>query len=480
MKRNHFITTALEELNQEVSTGEKSPDTPVVVETETALSKDPEEKPSTPVTEVNLDQTMDVVAELMEKNTAMEDEIAELSTDSFDNDIDAIQTTSDTFTQDLEEAVQAGVALEELAHLAHMTARSGQANTASVASLAFAFEQITLNAGINNAMPALESEVTKYEAPKAQAEAVAKAAEEKSKSIFQKLIDGIKRIIGWLMNVIRQMFSQFSALGKRMQAAAAQLDSIDESQTINSIPFITSLRLVEGAGDPNKQFEEYAKLATKTLYGFFNESFSRNMLAALDAVQKEEETEEISLAGSQQLQQVLKTMMSVIFTEHANSNEVSGKIPEKVSDKDLTIGKTAPCVGGLQMFLAATLEFRDDSDWFCSTGHVKNPNAFEKAESIPVVKKDTADQIFAIITKWIQSERDLNRNLTKLNVTRTVNNFAGKANKAKMVSFYLNVLTTIATGVIPQFLRMNIQNSINFVTYVEKSIAVSKASYAAK
>jgi hypothetical protein len=49
-----------------------------------------------------------------------------------------------------------------------------------------------------------------------------------------------------------------------------------------------------------------------------------------------------------------------------------------------------------------------------------------------------------------------------------------------MVELYLKTLTAIATVVVPQLLRVNIQNAASFIRYVEKSVEVSKAKPAQK
>lgn len=472
MKRNQFIAAALEELQQEIATGDQ---TAIAVATPTDTPADSTGAPQ--VTETNIDQSVDAVAALMQKNTELATENVELQSETFDNDVDAIQSVSDSVHRDLDEAVQAGVALEQLAHIAQLTVKSGQANAASVAGLAFALEQISINVGMKSSTAALEDNTLRLEGPKAQAEAVGKAAEEKAKSIFERLIEGIKRIVGWILNVMRQMFSSFSLLTNRIKKASAELNQIEESNTIDSLPFIASLRLVEGGGDINKQFEEYARLATKTLYGFFNTNFIDHMTSAFESLGKEESDAD-KQAGNKQLAEILRTAMSVIYTENATFADMAGKAPEAVQSKDLTIGKTVPCVGGVQLYLAATL---DGGEFYCRGGLVKTSPKFDAPESIPVANIKQADQMFGLITKWIQDHSVLERNLQYLGALKFTHMLASSSeSKSKAIGQYLSVLASLATGTIPQFLRMNIRNSINFVTYVEKSIAVSKAKTAEK
>ena len=178
-KRNSFITHALEELQSEAVAGSETP----------AASAAPA------TSETNMDTTGDAVAELMEKNTDLSNDNAELQSESFDNDVDAIETTSDSVSEDLTEAVQATVALENLADLCYLTLKSGQANAAAVAGLAFGLEQITNSLNMPSSVAALESETLSLDGPKEQVAAIGKAAEEKSESIFKRIIESIKRII---------------------------------------------------------------------------------------------------------------------------------------------------------------------------------------------------------------------------------------------------------------------------------------------
>src|SRR5690606_28492368 len=108
MRLNKFIASALEEINQELSLTEQNATevtTPNVGEVDKT------------VTETNI-ETSDTVAELMEQNVELASENIELQSENFDNDVDALDSASDSVQQDLDEAVAAGVALEELAYLA--------------------------------------------------------------------------------------------------------------------------------------------------------------------------------------------------------------------------------------------------------------------------------------------------------------------------------------------------------------------------
>lgn len=486
MKRNPFITAALEELSQEADEGAEKK--PVVVAApatsapnDTASKDGVGEAPQPALTELNLDQAQDAVAALMEKNSALEDAVAELQEQNFDNDLDALDTSSDSVHEDLEEAVAAGAALEELAHLASMTAKSGMANKASVASLAFALEQISERAGVSGTAALEDSNIAMYngssaDGAKAQAEGVAKAASDQAQGIYQKLVAGIQRIIGWIMNVVRQVFSRYTSLTGRIAACSKELDSIDEDKTIDSKPFISSLRLVKGAGDPDKQFKDYAQLASKTLFGFFNNSFATRVVASINHL-KEEESDDVKNAGMQELTNVLRAAMSVIYTEHGNGADAG--VPKDIAEKDLTVGLTPPTVGGGQLYLAATLD--GGEKWYCRGGVAKKQPEFDMPDSIPVVNKATADHMFGIITKWILAERELQHVLGILRGSKIVSSVTGVIGvKGETVHRYLSTLSALATGVMPHLLRLNYQNSVNFITYVEKSIAVSKASYAEK
>lgn len=487
MKRNAFIDAALEELKQEVALGEQPTTTVSTTEVTPVASADA----AIPVTEVNIDQSVDAVAALMAKNASLQDQNASLEEESFDSDLDILDSASDSAQNDLAEAVSACEALQELAYIADLSTKSGQANATSVASLAFGLEQICLRVGLESPVAGLEDnaialyhpksgtdkEATSEKAATAQADAIGKSAMEKAKEIMKKLAEGIKRIVGWVLNILRQFFTRIGGLPDRIQKAAAEYDQIDESKTIDSGPFIASLRLVEGGGDVNKQFETYAHLTTKTLFGFLSDKFVNHMKEALKHL-KDEETDEAKSAGREQLVEVLRSALTLIYTEDATSADMSGGIAAGVTENNITFGKTPPCIGGVQLYLAAALD--DPNIWYCRSGLVKNPPKIDAPASIPVVNKQLADQMFGAITKWLRAQRDLEKNLTVLQAIEIGHWLSSDNNKTKAISNYLSTLASIATGAMPHLLRMNIQNSVNFVSYVEKSIAVSKAAIAEK
>lgn len=496
MKRNAFLSAALEELNKEVAAGDQT--TTVTnddVANAVAVTTQPAADAAPAVTEVNIDQGVDAVAALMEKNASLQDQNASLEEESFDSDLDILDTASDSAQSDLAECVSACEALQELAYIAELSVKSGQANATSVASLAFGLEQICLRAGLESPIAALEDnavalyhpetgtnkEASSEEAATAQADAVGKTAMEKAKEIGKKLLEGIKRIVGWIINVMRQFFTRVGGLSDRIKKAAAEYDVINESKTIDSVPFIASLRLVVGGGDANKQFEEYAILATKTLYGFFNGNFVNHMQDAIKHLHAEE-TDEAKAAGSKQLVEVLRGAMSTIYTEQGSGADIAASVPTAVKESDLTIGKTKPCIGGVQLYLAATLdgtlEGEGEGEWYCRSGLVKNPPKIDAPASIPVVNKQLADKMFGAITKWLQEHKQLEQNLLALQAAKFVGWLETRNEEvsSKAISRYLSVLASMATGAMPHLLRANIQNSINFVAYVEKSIAVSKAA----
>jgi hypothetical protein len=482
MKRNSFINAALEELNKEVATDAQA---------STTIAEPADGAANTTLTEVNLDQSVDAVAALMAKNASLQDQNASLEAECFDSDMDIVDTSSDTVQKDLAEAVSACEAFAELANLASLTVKSNQANAASVASLMFGLEQISLRAGVKSPVSALEdsavalynpatgkdSGATSEEASKAQAGAVAKSAMEKVKEIGKKLMDGIKRIVGWIINVLRQFFTYVGGLPDRIQKAAKEYDQIDESVTIDSAPFIASLRLVEGGGDPNKQFENYAAMASKTLYGFFGDNFVNHMREAFSSLQTPEDGQAYN-AGMDKLDEVIRVALSTIYTVDSKASDIPN-LSQSDSSEEWTVGKTVPCIGGVQLYLAGKTGIRN-TIWQCKSGLVTAESKFDVPESIPVVKKDLADKMFGTITKWLRDQKDLEHKLQTLlnlkwNTTHTSNEGSSKA-----IYCYLSVLTAIATGSMPHLLRMNVHNSINFVAYVEKSIAVSKASYTKK
>lgn len=464
---NRFIQAALEELQQEANVGSQTDagNSPSGVVAENAPAA-----AATAVTETNIDSNTDAVAELMEKNSELQTENTELQEESFDNDVDAIAASSDSVTDDLEETVQAGAALEELAHIANMTAKSGQANQASVAGLYMALEAISRNAGLKSSGPALEA--LALDGPQGQAESIGKEAMGKAKELGKRLIASIKRIIGWVIGIVRQLLTRSAKLAERANAALELIsegNALDRTKSIDASPFITSLRLVEGGGDANQQFKAYGALASKTLFGFFNDSFVSKLNATFESSIRGGSQQ----PGAKELNEILKLLMGTVFTENGNSGD-SGA-PESVSDRDLTVGKTVPCVGGSQLYLAATLDLKPSDTAYYHIGLVKNQPKFDTPKTIPVVDRALAEDMLPLIRLWMGEQKNLENRLKKLeNMGKDFEPEPGTTIPA--VQQFLSVLTTLATSCIPQFLRLNIQNSTNFIAYVEKSVSVSKAA----
>lgn len=457
MKRSKFITAALESLQS---------DTTVPVSN---TSYTPPK-----ISETLVDSSVDAVAELMEKNSELEDKNASLETESFDNDLSAAETVSDSVSEDLDEAVAAGAALEELAYVVNMAVKTGQANRAAVAGYALALEQMSIRAGLTSPMAALESDALQLEGPEGQAKTIAETASSKAKEIGRKLIEGIKKIIGYLLNVIRSLFAHAPAVAKRARALVDQLDSIDKSKTIDSTVFISSMRLVEGGGDPSKQFEDYGHLATKTLYGFIDNTFGQRLSTALDDILNAKvTTEQAQQKVTERLTEMSKLLMSHIFTENGNGADISARIPEGVTEQQLTVSKTQPSIGGLQLALAVTLEAKGKEGWFFHAGPSKTQPKIETPDSIPVVDKIMAKQYLGLIQKWMKDHNDFHRVFSDILRKNFVYGYATNLND---INRFMNVLTAIATGTMPYLLRLNMQNSTKFLAYVEKSISVSKGA----
>lgn len=452
-KRNQFLIGALEEMSQTAGV-------------QTA--------PQPAFTQTNVDDDTDAVAVLMEKNNELENSNATLEGENFDNDVTTIQTTSDSVGKDLDEAVQAGVALEQLAYIIDLAIRNDQVTPAANAGFAHALEQYSAFGGLKNPMPALEAEALQLDGPKDQAGSIGNAVKTKAMEIGKKLLEGLKRLMGWAWNLVRSMFARTEALSKKAKELIGQLDSIDESKTIDAGPFIASLRLVEGGGDPNKQFKEYGEMSAKAVYGFFNNSFTNAYESAINELQNsgaqaESDRPKVTL----KLIEIIKTLMSALYPENGNAGDIGG-VPEKISDRDLTVALTKPCIGGLQLAVAATLDNQGTKEnWFCKSGPAKNQPAIDTPTSIPVVDKRMARDYLGLIQQWMRDQKTLEGNVR---IYQSVA-FTGKfIYSSQVLHQFLSVITAIMTGCLPYMLRLNIQNSANFIAYVERSIAVSKSS----
>lgn len=442
--KNSFIRAALEEL--EVPEAEAPGAAPAV-------------------TEVDVDSSTDAVAELMEKNATLENANTELEEESFDNDVAAISGASDSTHADLDEAVQAGAALEALAELCNLTIKGKYANRATVASQVAMLENITSGLGMPSQTPALEALAIGNDSPEEQTKSVGSKAMDIAKNIGKKLIEGINRIIGWIINVLRNLGDTSKKIQERAEAAYKLVDTIDATKKITAGPFISSLRLVEGGGDANKQFEEYFKLAEASLNGFFNQSFGKHMY---DTFVKNDTPKMVQ----GKLAKVTQAAMDTMFTEHGDASDVSSDIPEAISDKDLSVGLTKPCVGGLQLFLATT---HGDSDkWYCRAGVAKKELKFDSPSEIPTADKSMAKTALKSAVNLVKSHKEFEANLRE--IERNARSLTGGNTEVDTASMsaYLTTLAAFATSVAPNLLRLNMKNSSALIAYVEKSVSASK------
>lgn len=451
--QNTFIRSALEELDAEVAAG-------------TAGG----------VTEVDVDNSTDAVAELMEKNATLESSNTELEEESFDNDVSAIAGASDSTHADLDEAVNAGAALEELAMLCDLTVRGKLTNKATVASHAMMLNHITTGLKIPNQMAALEAlalpnGASEPASSEQQTKSIGSKAADMAKSIGKKLVEGIKRIVGWLINVLRNLMASSKKIEDRAEAAMKLIETIDVSKKITAGPFIASLRLVEGGGDANDQFAEYFKLADVALNGFFNESFAKHMLAANFKVEGTEDGVRTALS------KVVQSANDTMFTEHGDASDVSTEIPEGISDQELSVSLTKPCIGGLQLFLAST--HSDSKKFYCRSGVAKKELKFASPSEIPVAEKATARMCLKSAVKLLKTHKELEDNLDDI-VRRSENHWHVGPGSSALMGDYLSTLAAFATSVAPQLLRLNMKNSAALVAYIEKSITVSKPDSKAK
>lgn len=428
------------------------------------------------VTEVVVDSSTDAVAELMEKNTTLETNNTELEEESFDNDVSAIAGASDSTHADLDEAVNAGAALEALAELCNLTVKGKFANKATVASHVFALEQITSSLRMPSQIPALEALALPNgaAAPTSadeQTKSVGAKALDIAKNIGKKLAEGIKRIIGWLMSVLRNLVASSAKIEKRAEDAFKLIDTIDATKKITAGPFIASLRLVEGGGDVNAQFTEYFKLADASLNGFFNKSFTQHMHNAFVG-------NDTPKMAQIKLAKVTQSAMDIMFTEHGDASDVTSEIPESISDQELSVGLTKPCIGGLQLFLATT--HADANKWFCRAGVAKKELKFDTPSEIPTADKTMARLALKSATNLVKSHKQFESNLSEIERKGSALSDGSAEVDTASLSAYLTTLAAFATSVAPNLLRLNMKNASALVAFVEKSISVSKPDAAPK
>ncbi|BAW19211.1 hypothetical protein [Ralstonia phage RP31] len=414
------------------------------------------------VTETSI-TPQDSVAELQQQNATMDAENAELRDECFENDTDAIAEAGDEMQGDLAEANKAVAALEELAHICEMTVKSGQANKASVASLAFGLEQICARAKIPNPVSALEDGAADASAAE-QTEAVGDAAKSKSKEILARLAAAAKRIVAWIVGLIRKILSRSMNVAEEAKKLIPQVGSINSGLVIEDEKFIKSLRLVADRGDANQQFKAYGALATKTLYGFFNDAF----VSSLNELSQKGSNSD-QLAIFENTAKVLKGLQQHVFDEPGVASDLAEK-PELPEGQQLRVSLTEPMIGGVRLYLAYSAPISEKS--YLKAGLSPKQPEIVDDDTIVVADPHLAKNMLDLIVRWADDQKALEDRLQKIEGFAKV--AEGEA-ASKYAAVYLKVLTTVATAVIPQLLRLNLQNSTNYVRYVQKSIAVSKA-----
>ncbi|BAW19212.1 hypothetical protein [Ralstonia phage RP31] len=473
MKRNPFIVAALEELQQEqAATGGENgggeagaQSTDGVTAAGVTEQQQQAAQAAGEVTEVNMDSSTDAVAELMEQNTQLATENAELQNECFDNDADVIESASDSVQEDLNEAVAAGAALEELAHLAELTVKSGQANRASVAGLAFGLEQITDRIGVKSLLPALEAEGGE---PEEQAASIGEKAKTLAANIGKKLVEGIKRIIQAVMSFFRNLFTNTGKVAEKAKELRASLSQIDDSKEITDQGFIKSLRIPEGNDSVAEYYYNFHVFAQNAL-NFFDADFSKLME---DMFEELRDTKQVSAPWDRVILPVVKAAQEDLFPFEPRSGSIDGA----PKGNDIDVWATPQLVGGVQLYMAWRQNPSDAKEIMLKIGRASDPK-LRAPESIPVLSAKDADKLLQSVERWMSEFRSVQKSLSRLERLGqgvTERHWSGQWSTTYNHVF-LSMFSGLAANTLPHVLNLCMMNAKRINAYVEKSIAVSKA-----
>lgn len=441
MKRNAFITTALEELQQEISAAD--------------------DKADATTTEVTFDQSLDAVAALMEKNTELAAENIELQEESFDNDTDVIDSASDSVSEDLEEAVAAGAALEELHYLAELTVKTGQANKANAASLAFALEQITDRAGLPSVMSALEDDSDNE--PAEQVKNIGGRAREIAGKVATAVAEVAKRIWQWVMNFFTGLFTNTDKIAEKAKALRGRVKEINDAAVINDDDFIKSLRIPESTGsvvDCYRDFDNFARSSIR----FFDDRF-------VDTLKKKP----TSISDSASWIEAAKPQFAEISKALFSNTPQANTVPDLPQDGVAAVTPLLP--GGVQLYMAYSE--KESKVLFGRTTGLK----IREEESIPALTAKEAETFLGSVEDWLGSFKKLKASLNQLKTVTIFDTSKVKLNDSQFKSHsqvFIKMLTGLATSTLPHTLNLCIFNSKRLIAYTEKSIEASKITFSKK
>lgn len=440
MKKNVFINAALEELNAEESKVEKQ----------------------IGVTDASVVETTDAVAQLQEQHDELKTENAGLEAEVFDNDVTQIETNAESVSDDLEEVVQAAAALEELSCLADLAVKKGQVNKATVATLAFGLEQITNRLGMPSVIAALEGDTVDV-LESQQASTIGEKAKDKSKELFERLVAGIAKVIGWVVALFRKLSAPFLDLSARAKKAEALVGSIDESKEITNEVFINSLKLVAQHGDPSKQFADFEKIVPYALRWVFSDS----SINALNHT-----FHEFVLHNGQPDVPKIKQHLDGL-TDYASRNIFK------------TINRAEqPTTGALIGGIGYTLVIKESEDSNGITSKavsvvINRDVETESPKSIPVVEKKLATtflQNAQVLLDFKPYESSLKKLEDLAKKTKDVNfdDIPLQNSTRAALQYYISVINSLGLSLIPALARHNLFVVSSFIKYVEESAKASK------
>lgn len=468
MKRNAFIIAALEQLTEAQPEGFQ----PGQDVSQVAIAEKPDgpgvgQAAQPPVTETNIDSTTDAVAELMERNTQLATENAELQAEVFDNDADIIAEASDSVQEDLAEAVAVGAALEQLAHLCDLTVKSGQANQASVAGLAFGLEQITDRIGMRSPIAALEAEGDTT--PEGQATSIGQKAKDLGANLLQRLVEGVKRVIAWIKEFFKRIMVRTKKVAEEAKALSASLGNLNPNVKVENQGLITRMRLVQNGGSPVDQLDAYTKLAGPALFDFFGKTFEERVRDIHNQMARNKGgTGDLTF---NEIKNLATSAQKAIFPERGEKADATSGLSEGAG-----VWLTPECVGGTRLYMAYDPA---DKGMFFKTGKAMKESPVQTEGPLPGLNKEDAKRILAIIDHWMDHHRELEKRISRIEYLGkgpTVREWHGEV---QYVSSFLKIFAGLGTGTMGGLVTLNLNNCLNYMDYVKECIRLSGAPAAA-
>ncbi len=382
-------------------------------------------------------ENVDAVAALQERVAVLEDENAVKETD-------LIEAAGDQVQDDLDEAIDAAVALESLGELALATYRNGTASLQSNAGIAIGLEHICSSLNFPSIVAAVEEDGVDNQGNAAKN--LGERALAASKQIMKSVIDFFKRIKGFLVTFFKEQIAVFTRVTQVAKDIDAQVTNLKGGLDIKD-PAIKSLGLV--SGDVYKDFKEYIEFSTSVMSALADESMYRSVgrLMAKDA------------AG--EVESVFNDVTSMI----------AKCFPMSRDGKDGTTLETHDMMPGGVLYSFAYKK-TPEGGFSCKIRATDVP--VKQFETLKTISPQQARELLMSISGWSTLVDKMNKSIARLESSVNLNNADTASPEA--VRTFMSVVSQLTTVLAPMVLRMNAQVSRKFFTYVKIAQQAAKPS----